>query len=154
MNEPLMRDMLVRLHGVPSSESAIRRASEAGVLLRRADARDADAYRRLVDREFAETWHGGMDEALARDDPSAFVAIAGDDLIGFALWDIGYRGYFGPTGVAESWRGKGIGAALLLATLAAMHAHGYAYAVIGKVGPAEFYEHVCGAELIGGEPAP
>ena len=45
---------------------------------------------------------------------------------------------------------SGIGAALLYRCLEAMWEMGYAYAVIGGVGPAEFYEKVCGAFLIPG----
>jgi GNAT superfamily N-acetyltransferase len=146
--------MLVRLHRLPPGEAAAARALDAGVVLRRAESRDAVVYEQLVDNEFAASWHGAMDAALTKPDPTALVAIAADNLIGFALWDLAYRGYFGPTGVAAVWRGRGVGAALLLRTLEIMRDDGYAYAVIGKVGPAEFYEHVCGAELIGGEAAP
>ena len=42
----------------------------------------------------------------------------------------------------------GIGRALLLRSLAAMRAEGYAYAVIGGVGPQEFYKKCVGAMLI------
>ena len=52
------------------------------------------------------------------------------------------RGFFGPLGVAEAWRTKGVGAALLLQCLHAIRAHGYAYAIIGGVGPKAFYEKV------------
>jgi hypothetical protein len=41
-----------------------------------------------------------------------------------------------------------VASALLLRTLADMRAVGYAYAIIGAVGPAEFYEQVCGAVLL------
>ena len=45
-------------------------------------------------------------------------------------------------------QGGGIGRALLLRSLAAMRAEGYAYAVIGGVGPQEFYKKCGGAMLI------
>ena len=41
-----------------------------------------------------------------------------------------------------------IGRAMLLRSLAAMRAEGYAYAVIGGVGPQEFYKKCVGAMLI------
>ena len=50
----------------------------------------------------------------------------------------------------ESLRGKGAGAALLLACLHDMATLGYGYAVIGGAGPVAFYEKVCGATVIEG----
>ncbi len=57
---------------------------------------------------------------------------------------------FGPTGVAESARGHGVGAALLLLALQAMREQGYAYAVIGAAGPIEFYQRTVGGIVIPG----
>lgn len=50
----------------------------------------------------------------------------------------------------ESERGKGIGKALLLAALHAQKAQGFAYAIIGGVGPAEYYAKTVGAIMIEG----
>jgi len=52
----------------------------------------------------------------------------------------------------EAWdlRGSGAGAALLFRCLEGMRELGYAYAIIGGVGPAEFYQRVCGATVIEG----
>lgn len=69
---------------------------------------------------------------------------------GFACYNVTRPDYFGPTGVLESQRGRGIGRALLLQCLEALAAEGYAYAIIGGVGPAEFYERAVGATLIPG----
>ena len=52
--------------------------------------------------------------------------------------------------MAESARGKGIGAALLLRCMEAMYDEGYGYAIIGGVGPADFYSKILGATLIEG----
>ena len=68
--------------------------------------------------------------------------------VGFACYDATMRDFFGPTAVSEEFRCCGIGAALLLKCLWAMREEGYAYAIIGGVGPAKFYEKVCGARLI------
>jgi hypothetical protein len=54
----------------------------------------------------------------------------------------------GPTGARM--RGRGLGAALLFRCLESMRDMGYGYAVIGGVGPAAFYEKVCGAFVIPG----
>ena len=47
-------------------------------------------------------------------------------------------------------RKRGVGRVLLIQCLAALAAEGYAYAIIGGVGPAKFYERSVGAELIAG----
>ena len=74
-------------------------------------------------------------------------------LIGFAVYDSTYRNFFGPTGVTKAARGLGTGKALLFVCLYAMKALGYGYAIIGGVGPAEFYEKAVGAKMIeGSEP--
>ena len=71
-------------------------------------------------------------------------------MIGFVCYDVSAIGLFGPTGVDKTQRGRGLGAALLFAALDAMKAKGHAYAIIGWVGPAEFYEKLVGATLIEG----
>ena len=72
------------------------------------------------------------------------------EVVGFAVWDSNGKGIFGPTGVAESERGKGIGKAILLASMYAMKQDGYRYAIIGGAGkkPQGFYEKVLGAKVI------
>ena len=45
-------------------------------------------------------------------------------------------------------RGKGIGKVLLVKSLQSMKEMGYAYAVIGGVGPADFYKNTVGASII------
>jgi GNAT superfamily N-acetyltransferase len=70
---------------------------------------------------------------------TVFIATVGNKLLGFACYDTSAKGFFGPTGVDETMRGKGIGEALLIATLRAMREAGYAYGIIGDPGPVEFY---------------
>ena len=71
-------------------------------------------------------------------------------MLGFGCYDTTAKGFFGPTGVDEAARGKGIGAALLLVCLHALYADGYAYGIIGGAGPVEFYEKIVGAMVIPG----
>jgi predicted N-acetyltransferase YhbS len=74
-------------------------------------------------------------------------------ILGFACFDTTQRGFFGPTAVAEEARGLGLGKALLMKALEALREIGYAYAIIGGVGPREFYEKACGAiEIPGSDP--
>ncbi len=53
------------------------------------------------------------------------------EILGFACYNTTAKNFFGPTHVLKSMRGKGIGKALLIASLEALKAEGYAYAIIG-----------------------
>ncbi len=81
---------------------------------------------------------------------TAYIAVKEREFAGFAVYECTRRGYFGPTGVREDLRKSGLGSALLFRCLESMRELGYAYGVIGGVGPAEFYERVCGAFVIPG----
>jgi predicted N-acetyltransferase YhbS len=71
-------------------------------------------------------------------------------MLGFACYDTTAKAFFGPTGVGEAARGKGVGTALLMLCLHDMLAQGYAYAIIGGAGPQDFYAKTCGAVAIDG----
>jgi len=101
-----------------------------------------------VRENFSEYWVSEVTVAMAHQPPGCLIAIVDGKLVGFASYDATARGFFGPTGVAESHRGKKIGLALFYQTLAAMKAHGYAYAVIGSAGPVDFYVNAVGATPI------
>ncbi|MDP2949908.1 MAG: GNAT family N-acetyltransferase [Chloroflexota bacterium] len=145
-----MPDMLVRLYDLPSAQGYYRRAEEAGVTVRRADPWDRLRLRTFVEKEFGPLWAIETDVAFSRQPIAAFVATSAGAIVGFAAYECTRRNYFGPTGVRPDLRGKGVGAALLFRCLEALREMGYAYAVIGGVGPAAYYEKVCGAFLIPG----
>ena len=69
-------------------------------------------------------------------------------ILGFAGYDCTYKDFFGPTGVDETQRGKGIGGALFLRCMEAMRDEGYGYAIIGSAGPVDFYNKMSGATVI------
>ncbi|MET3897463.1 putative N-acetyltransferase YhbS [Devosia sp. UYZn731] len=98
-----------------------------------------------VREHFSEYWVSEVTVAMSHRPPGCLVAVVDGQLIGFACYDATARGFFGPTGVAESQRGNKIGLALFYHTLAAMKAHGYAYAIIGSAGPVDFYVKAVGA---------
>jgi len=145
-----MPDMLVRLYGLPDLLPYSERAAVAGFTVRRAEPWDRERMRRFVRECFGELWAVEADRAFHHSPISAYVAIRGTDIVGFAVFECTRRGFFGPTGVREDLRGCGLGAALLFRCLKSMREMGYAYAVIGGVGPAGFYEKVCGAFVIPG----
>lgn len=145
-----MPDMLVRLYDLPDPDSYYQRAREAGATIRRAEPWDRFALRTFIEANFWEAWAPEADLAFSGHPITGFVAMAEGRIAGFAVYECSRRGYFGPTGVREDLRGRGLGAALLFRCLESMWEMGYAYAVIGGVGPAAFYEKVCGAFVIPG----
>ena len=145
-----MPDMLVRLYDLPDASTGYQRVQEVGVLIRRADPWDRERYHRFVEDTFAALWAEEADLAYRNSPITAFLAEREGQIVGFAAYECTRRGFFGPTGVLQSERNRGIGTALLFRCLESMREMGYAYAVIGGVGPAEYYEKVCGAFVIPG----
>jgi predicted N-acetyltransferase YhbS len=91
--------------------------------------------------------------AFSNSSVSCFIATENNKITGFACYDSTAKNFFGPVGVAEQSRNRGIGEALLLSALDAMSQIGYAYAIIGGVGSAEFYVTTVGAiEIPGSSP--
>lgn len=134
-----MADLLVRLYDLPEIEATARLA-DAGIAIRRALPPERYIIIDWVRERFHEPWTGEVAAGLGRMPVTVLIATKADALLGFACFDTTAKGFFGPTGVAETARGQGIGEALLLATLRAMREDGYAYAVIGDPGPVEFYK--------------
>ncbi len=142
-----MADMLVKLYALPDLDEALKRVS--GVTVRRPNPREKTVLLEWVRTHFTTAWAAECEAAFAVNPPACFVAIE-RGVIGFACHDCTRRNFFGPTGVLSEQRGRGVGRALLLACLHAMRARGYAYAIIGGVGPAEYYARVVGAVPIEG----
>jgi len=143
-----MSDMLVKLYDLPPLTPALDAMASINVTIRRALPHEKYPLTDWVDTNFGKPWRGETDVSLAKTPPACFVAILDETLVGFACHDAVCRGFFGPIGVDESYRGKGIGKALLLACLHGMHQLGHAYAIIGMVGPTEFYASQVGAIII------
>ena len=140
--------MLVNLLRLPPIATALEELRGNGVVVRRARPWELSAVRGFVAEHFARSWADEISVGLVRQPSTVFVALREGRLVGFAAYECTRRDFFGPTGVIESERGRGLGRALLLASLWGMRELGYAYAVIGGVGPAEFYERAVGARLI------
>jgi GNAT superfamily N-acetyltransferase len=106
-----------------------------------------------VREHFGAAWASECDVAFANRPISCHIATQAGAMLGFACYDSTARGFFGPIGVEETMRGRGIGRALLLSGLDAMAAAGYAYAVVGGVESPEFYAKTVGAiEIPGSTP--
>jgi hypothetical protein len=144
-----MQDMLVRLYAIPSVEGALAVCAERGVTIRRALSPERPAVVDWVRTHFAGS-AAEVESAFAQAPVTCFLALRNDDILGFACYDVTCPNFFGPEGVATPERGRGIGRGLLLCALHAQRARGYAYAIIGGVGPAQFYEKTVGAIAIPG----
>jgi len=141
-------DMLVNLLLLPPVDEALAEMRAAGVVVRRAQPWELTQVREFVGDNFEQAWADEISGGLVRQPATVFVAIREGGLVGFAAYECTRRNFFGPTGVIEEERGRGVGRALLLAALGGLRELGYAYAVIGGVGPAAFYERAVGARLI------
>jgi len=148
-----MIDMLVRLYDLPESQGLYTKLMENGVVLRRPGAYELHLVQEFVRAHFSPKWVSEVQVAFSRQPVACFIATQGKEILGFSCYETTAKGYFGPTGVAESARGLGLGKALLFRALEAQREAGYAYAVIGGVGPKEFYAKAVGAiEIPGSDP--
>jgi GNAT superfamily N-acetyltransferase len=139
-----MHDMLVKLYALPDLAPALTRCAGHGTTIRRA----LSAEKAVVLHWMRDHFPGAApetDAAFARLPVACFIAIRAQQMLGFACYDATAPNFFGPEGVAEEARGQGVGTALLLSALHAQRAQGYAYAIIGGVGPAAFYAATVGA---------
>jgi predicted N-acetyltransferase YhbS len=143
-----MPDMLVNLLKLAPLEAGLAELKEAGVIVRRAQPHEMTTVREFVLENFEAGWSDEISVGYANKPVSIFIAIRDTRVIGFAAYECTRRSFFGPTGVAESERGRGIGHALLLACLWGLREMGYAYGIIGGAGPTAFYERAVGAILI------
>jgi GNAT superfamily N-acetyltransferase len=115
--------------------------------VRRPSADEAERMLAFVEREFGRIWRFEAAKAFARELPPAFITEEQGEITGFAAHDLNNRGlgFFGPTGVSKTLRGRGIGARLLLASLADLRSMGFTRVVIPWTDALEFYRKVCGA---------
>jgi len=158
-----MTDMLVKLYVLPPLTPRLTALGQTGVEIRRPDLSEKHILAAWVRQHFSDVWAVGCEVALEQRPVSCYIAVEksrayvpsenlyhlpDEVLLGFACYDVASRGMFGPLGVREDDRRRGIGTALLLTCLHAMKEEGYAYAVIGWVSSVEFYAQAAGATVI------
>lgn len=143
-------DMLVKLYELKRDPALDSRMTSQGVTIRRVLVPELPALTSWIEPRFGAGWAAEATAATMRQPTTCFIAIQAGELIGFACHEATAKGFFGPTGVDQAARGKGVGHALLLETLLDMHAQGYPYGVIGGAGPMDFYRKSVGAIPIEG----
>src|SRR5579859_1768656 len=143
-------DMLVKLYDLPNSTALFERLLQTGIVIRRALAPEKHKVVAWVKNAFSDGWVSETEIAFSRRPISCFIAIQDRKIVGFACHDATCPNFFGPTGVEPESRKSGIGTGLLLACLEDMRNQGFGYAIIGGVGPADFYAKAVGAMPIEG----
>ena len=143
-----MPDLLVNLLKLPALEPLLDDLSDTGVNIRRAQAFEITPVREFIEKNFSIAWADEISVGFASKPVTVFIATREGRVIGVAGYECTRRSFFGPTGVAESERGRGIGKALLIAALWGLREMGYVYGIIGGAGPIEFYQEAVGAIVI------
>ena len=137
-----MPDLLVNLLKLPEVEGSNE------FIIRRAQPFELSHVRAFVATNFSGGWADEISAGFSRQPISVFIATIERELVGFAAYECTRRGFFGPTGVVEAAQGKGIGKALLLASLCGLREMGYVYGIIGAAGPVDSYQKAVGAIII------
>src|SRR5712692_1592603 len=140
-----MPDLLVNLLKLPPLEPLVR---EQGVNIRRAQPFETTTVREFIEKNFSIAWADEVSVGFANQPVTVFITTRAGRVVGFAGYECTRKSFFGPTGVAENERGRGIGKALLIASLWGLRELGYVYGIIGGAGPVEFYQEAVGAIVI------
>jgi GNAT superfamily N-acetyltransferase len=143
-----MPDMLVNLLKLPELEPQIQKLAQGGIIIRRAQPFEITQVRTFVEENFSVAWADEISVGFANKPVSIYIAVREKQIVGFAAYECTRKTLFGPTGVAGIARGRGVGRALLIASLRGLKELGYVYGIIGGVGPIEFYEKAVGAIVI------
>lgn len=145
-----MTDMLVKLYDIPDPTPQVNGLCRKGILIRTARSYEKHIVVQWVKNCFTEGWASECEVAFSNHPISCLIATKAGTIIGFACYDSTCKNFFGPTGVAQTEQGNGIGKALLLSCLNLMASNGYAYAIIGGAGVPDYYARVVGAITIQG----
>jgi GNAT superfamily N-acetyltransferase len=143
-----MPDLLVPLYKLPARSEGEGSVAGSSVLVRRANSFEQTRVRRFIEEQFSVSWADEVSVTFARLPVTSFIAVDAGRVVGFAAYEATRRNFFGPTGVAKAYRGRGIGKALLIASLWGLCDLGYAYGIIGAAGPTEFYRRAVNAVVI------
>jgi ribosomal protein S18 acetylase RimI-like enzyme len=149
-------DLLVPLYRLPPIEPRLGALRTFGIVVRRARTYELTTVSDFINVHFGRAWADENAVAISRQPVCSFIAIETSTdgggptgkIVGFGTFESTARAYFGPTGVAPSHQGRGIGTSLLLACLHGLHELGYAYGIIGGAGPVDFYRKTVNAIVI------
>lgn len=141
-------DMLVKLYDICNMKSV---HLSPDIKIVRAMPSDKHKVVRWVRENFDEGWASECEVSFSNRPITCYIAVKNNtEILGFACCEATCKGFFGPTGVGKSFRGKGIGRALLLQAMYSMWEMGYAYAIIGSADKeaVSFYQKTVSATII------
>ena len=144
-----MSDLLVKLYDLNLDEYK-KEYFEEEYKITRALSPDKSKVVEFVRSNFEENWANECERSFSNNSITCFIAVKEKKIIGFACYDATAKGFFGPTGVLNTERKKGIGAKLMYSCLKDMWDNGYGYAIIGWTteDSIDFYLKTVGATLI------
>ena len=147
--------MLVKLYDIEITSRNAELVKE-GIYVKKANVLDKDHIIRFIRDNFGSgsAWAYECEYALSNSPITCHIAACNKEIIGFSCFDATTKGFFGPMGVKESFRKKGVGAELLMRSLNSMKESGYAYAIIGSAGKSAvgFYKKLVNAMEIPDSP--
>ena len=143
-----MPDLLVNLLKLPMLQPMLDELSISGITVRRAQPFEITPVRQFIEANFSFEWADEVSVGFANKPVTVYIATRDGRVIGFAGYECTRKAFFGPTGVAQSERGGGVGKSLLIAALWGLRELGYVYGIIGHAGPVEFYKEAVGAVVI------
>jgi GNAT superfamily N-acetyltransferase len=147
-NNNTMPDLLVPLYKLPARETGEGSLLVPGIVIRRPNTFELTPVLNFIRAHFGQGWADETAATFARQPISSYIATENRQVVGFAAYESTRRAFFGPTGVDPKYRGRGIGKALLIASLWGLYDLGYAYGIIGGAGPVEFYQKSVSATVI------
>jgi hypothetical protein len=139
-----MPDLLVNLLKLPLPPLL----DQYGIVVRRAQPFEITPVRQFIENNFSVAWADEISVGFANKPVTVFIATRAGGVVGFAGYECTRKAFFGPTGVAETERGQGVGKTLLIAALWGLREIGYVYGIIGAAGPVDFYQATVGAIII------
>ena len=148
LHSPPVPDLLVNLLKLPPLQPLLDEMNQGGINIRRAQTFEITPVRDFIEKNFSVAWADEVSVGFSPKPVTVYIATRDSRVIGFAGYECTRKAYFGPTGVAESERGRGIGRGLLIAALWGLRELGYVYGIVGGAGPIEFYQDAVGAIVI------
>src|SRR5437899_427625 len=112
-----MPDLLVNLLKLPPLQPLLGHLKEKGINIRRAQPFEITPVREFIEQNFSGAWADEISVGLANKPVSVYIATREGRVIGFAGYQCTRKAFFGPTGVAKEERNRGLGKALLIASL-------------------------------------